>query len=278
VLLLASGDSGYDTALVFEKKNGRLLARLQTGSWSPWVTVPYSSDARQGMVRFRLLDLKPGGKGVQILRSAVCGVDNLSEPADLAGTLVKKLGPFWTDSAIPPTPLDPFWQVGQEEALEGAMWTARAAIESLAIWDWQFFLHKTELVDAAMHQCLTLADPIYRGYDPRMAALAETVFRQAYIDLDKVIGVLLDGVARLKNTVLVVASDHGGGVNNTVCDINLRLRDAGLLAGPDREIDWSRTRAYTKRERQGTEVYVNLSGREPHGIVTHGDYETVQAR
>jgi predicted AlkP superfamily phosphohydrolase/phosphomutase len=44
----------------------------------------------------------------------------------------------------------------------------------------------------------------------------------------------------------------------------------------DRAIDWPQTRAFTRRERQGTEVYVNLAGREPHGIVSAADFERVQ--
>jgi hypothetical protein len=63
------------------------------------------------------------------------------------------------------------------------MWVANAALSSLDSWDWHFFLHKTELVDAAM-RCVTLADPPYDGYDARIAARAEAVLRQAYTGLD----------------------------------------------------------------------------------------------
>lgn len=269
-LIVASGARGYDTVLLFETRNGPLLTQLRIGAWLPWRPVA------QGTVRFRLLDLKPDGSGLQLLQSAICTRDDFSEPADLSRALVQKLGPYSTASAIPPDPLDPFCHVGQEEAMEGAMWAAKAAMQSLDDWDWHFFLHKTELVDEAMHQCLTLADPTYHSYDPRTAAKAEAVLRQAYVNLDRVVGVLLDGLASRLDTVLVVASDHGGGVNNTVCDVNQRLRDAGLLVDTDGTIDWSRTGAYTKRDRQGTEIYVNLVGREPHGIVSAVDFEHIQ--
>ncbi|MCL4401494.1 MAG: alkaline phosphatase family protein, partial [Acidobacteria bacterium] len=149
--------------------------------------------------------------------------------------------------------------------LEAAMWVANAAVESLDLLDWDFFLHKTELADAAMHQCLTLADPTYYRYDPEVARAADHVYRQAYIALDGVVGKLLDFVSARNDMVLIVASDHGGGVNNTVCDIDRRLRDAGL-----------QNHAYTKRNRQGTEIFVNLAGREPQGVVKPGEYEQVQ--
>jgi hypothetical protein len=273
-LIVAGGASGYDALIVYHEKNGEELARLQPGTWSPWKRVTIRG--RPAMIRFRLLELTPDGQRLQLLQSAGCALDGFSEPETLASQLAGKLGPYWTGSAIPPTPHDPFWEVGEEEALGGAMWVANAAIASLDSWDWDFFLHKTELVDSAMHQCLTLADPFYYRYDPKVAKANDAVYRKAYIDLDRVVGRLLDAVARRSDTVLVVASDHGGGVNNTVCDINQRLRDVGLLAGTDREIDWAHTSAYTKRDRQGTEIYINLQGREPRGTVKPEDYARVQ--
>ena len=277
-LIIANRDAGYDAVIVFREKNGPELVRLQAGAWSPWVRsrVPSRSGPREAACRFFLLEVAPGGERIQILGSAGCALEHFSDPDDLSASLVKKLGPFWTGSAIPPTPTDPFWEVGEAEALEGAMWVAEAAIQSIDLWNWDFFIHKSSLVDSALHQCLTLADPFYYRYDPEIAKAADLVYRQTYMDLDKVVGRLLEAVSARGDTVLVVASDHGGGVNNTVCDVNQRLRDAGLLAGTDRQIDWSRTRAYTKRNRQGTEIYINVKGREPSGIVSPEDYESAQ--
>lgn len=272
VLLTAAEGNGYDTALVYAARNGAELARLRTGAWSDWVRTGTPETA----YRFRLLELTPDGKRLQLLQSAGCAVEGFSEPEDVAAKLVAKFGPFWTGSAIPPSPNDPFWEIGQAESLEGALWVAKAAIESLNLLDWDFFLHKTELADAAMHQCLTLADPSYYRHDPEVARAADHVYRQAYIALDQVVGKLLDFVSSRNDMVLIVASDHGGGVNNTVCDVDRKLCDAGLQARNGREIDWSRTRAYTKRNRQGTEIFVNLAGREPQGIVQPGEYEKVQ--
>ena len=167
---------------------------------------------------------------------------------------MERLGPLWSGSAIPAAASDPFWRVGAAEALEGAMWAANAAEHAAELWDWDFFLHKPSLVDGAMHECLTQCDPTYHGYDPAVANKYEIAFAQAYINMDQTVGRLLEIAERLGDTTVVVASDHGGGVNNTVCDIDKRLREAGLEG-----------RAYTKRNRQGTEIFVNLKGREPNG-------------
>jgi len=66
-------------------------------------------------------------------------------------------------------------------------------------------------------------------------------------------------------------------VNNVVCDIDRRLQDAGLQTRlSDGQIDWQNTQAYTKRARQGNEIYINLKGREPQGIVSAADRPRVQ--
>ncbi len=258
-LLVASADAGYDSLVVYRERNGRELARARAGAWSAWGRVTVGG--AEGLVRFQPLEIAPDGQRLQVLQSAVCATGGFSAPADLAGSLVEKLGPFWTGSAIPPAARDPFWRAGQAEAAEGAMWAARAA----GLWDGDFFLHKISLVDTAMHECLTLSDPSYHGYDPAVAKAYEGAYAQAYMDLDQTVGVLLETAGRQPGTVVVVASDHGGGVNNTVCDVNKRLRDAGLEG-----------RAYTRRNRQGTEIFVNLKGREPQGTVAPADYERVQ--
>ena len=75
-------------------------------------------------------------------------------------------------------------------------------------------------------------------------------------------------------TVLIVLSDHGFASFERGCDLNAWLRDQGYLVlkpgcsgekGYLREIDWSRTRAYTFGL---AGIYVNQKGRESQGIVT----------
>jgi hypothetical protein len=275
VLLIASR-SGYDTAVIHDRPGGRELARTGKGEWSEWTEVEVKG--RPGLVRYKLLEVSADGTSLQLLRSPVCAVGGYSQPADIASALSEKTGPIWTGSAIPPTPYDPYWEAGAEESREGLAQLARAALDSLDVWDWRLFVHKVSIVDTALHQCLTLADPFYYKHDPKIAARADAVFRRAYEDFDAVVGELLAAVEKRGDTTLIVASDHGGGLNNVVCDVNQRLRDAGLLAGTDREINWARTKAYTKRNRQGTEIYINRKGREPNGTVPDGEYEAVQEK
>jgi len=275
-LVQSLGGDRYDVVVLYSGRNGSEIGRATVGEWSDWKAGKDPSTQRDGVTRYRLLELSPDGKRLQLLESPTCALDGFSEPGHLAGELSKTVSPIWSGSAIPPAPDDPFWEIGEAESAEGLSQIAKAALALAGIWDWEFFLHKASITDTALHQCLTLADPTYHGYDPAAAAKADHVYRQAFIDLDTVIGRILAAIEARGDTVLIVASDHGGGVNNVVCDVNQRLRDVGLLTGPDRAIDFSRTRAYTKRSRQGTEIFVNLKGREPEGIVEPEDLEKVQ--
>jgi predicted AlkP superfamily phosphohydrolase/phosphomutase len=64
-----------------------------------------------------------------------------------------------------------------------------------------------------------------------------------------------------------------------MCDIYRYLEQAGLCARNDKgEIVWSRTRVYLKGDRGGLELFVNLQGREPHGIVPLAEYDQVQEK
>src|SRR5215471_14701811 len=74
-------------------------------------------------------------------------------------------------------------------------------------------------------------------------------------------------------TVLFVLSDHGFASFERGCDLNAWLRDNGYLVlkegctgakGYLRDIDWSRTRAYTFGL---AGIYINQKGRESQGIV-----------
>jgi predicted AlkP superfamily phosphohydrolase/phosphomutase len=78
-------------------------------------------------------------------------------------------------------------------------------------------------------------------------------------------------------TVLFVLSDHGFASFERGCDLNCWLRDNGYLVlkpgctgekGYLREIDWSKTRAYTFGL---AGVYINQQGRESQGIVSKAD-------
>jgi hypothetical protein len=103
-----------------------------------------------------------------------------------------------------------------------------------------------------------------------------------YIEIDGVVG---ETTSRLRpEDLLVVMSDHGFSSWRRSFSLNSWLRDNGYLvvrdpgatadAGLFSNVDWSRTRAYGLGLNG---LYINVRGREAHGIVEGGDRGSVAA-
>lgn len=108
---------------------------------------------------------------------------------------------------------------------------------------------------------------------------------QTYQQVDEYLGLVLNAID--DETVLIVMSDHGFGSLKKDVYLNRFLVKKGFMkikpkkfrkpfdmACPFANIDWSRTKAYS----HGLfgNIFVNLKGREPQGIVCEGsDYEKV---
>lgn len=166
-----------------------------------------------------------------------------------------------------------------------------------------------EAPDRLMHVHYKYIDPRCEHYHrPEAAPIRERAWR-FFDEMDAVIADL--EVWAGSEGYIVTMSDHGFGPKDKSVNINVALREWGMLAvggagqvtssaGVRRlarrakkalpksvwqrakgvaqaSIDWSRTRAFSAPiPQQG--IYVNLAGREPHGIVGRSDYEAVRSR
>jgi predicted AlkP superfamily phosphohydrolase/phosphomutase len=155
----------------------------------------------------------------------------------------------------------------------------------------------------------------YKYIDPRCEhfhrAAAEPIRERVWGFFDEMDAVIGDVLAwATPEGFVVTMSDHGFGPKDKVVNVNLALQDGGLLSvggagavgrsaglrsvaqkakrvvpkklwrrakgAAHSSIDWSATRAFSApNPQQG--IYVNLEGREPHGIVARSDYEGVRA-
>jgi predicted AlkP superfamily phosphohydrolase/phosphomutase len=102
-----------------------------------------------------------------------------------------------------------------------------------------------------------------------------SVIEDLYRDMDRIVGQTLKYVDN--DTAIFVLSDHGFCSFRRGINLNAWLHQQGYLAllGDRTEsgdyfagIDWDRTRAYTFGL---SGIYLNLQGREAHGIVTPND-------
>lgn len=114
-----------------------------------------------------------------------------------------------------------------------------------------------------------------RGSDPARIEANRHVIRDMYVRMDELVGKTLASLDH--DTALIVMSDHGFKPFRRGVDLNAWLRDHGYLklnGGVQvskrrylADVDWSQTRAYAVGL---AGIFLNLRGRESHGIVSPG--------
>ncbi len=143
---------------------------------------------------------------------------------------------------------------------------------------WDFFMMVEMGVDRLHHAFWRFGDTSHPCYEPGNPY--ENVMRDYYKAVDDRIGEILSLVG--DETTVFVVSDHGArGMHGGIC-INEWLMQEGWLAVRDNldrprriedcEIDWSRTRVWGSGGYYGR-LFLNVEGREPHGIIPADQYE-----
>lgn len=280
-LLLQGAVTRSPEVLVCEGKDAaQRLGRLRPGKWSEWVFRRFGPDRIEGSIRFKLLEVAEGGREVALCHSQVYPCVGHTYPQGIEEGLLAAAGPYASGSSASLRPSDPFWQTAIQEASYEGEWLVAAAEHFAALDDWSLFMTVFRPVDAANHGCLAFVDPQSSHYGGKEGTRATEILRQAYGVADRILGGFM-GMAD-GDTVVAVAADHGAVVNQVTCDIYRLLVQNGLLALDERdgrlEVNWSRTKAYIRPSRSGSEVYVNLASREPHGTVARAEYEALQER
>ena len=93
----------------------------------------------------------------------------------------------------------------------------------------------------------------------------EAELLETYQSVDRAIGKVLD---RAQGATVIVMSDHGFAAFDRAVNLNTWLQQEGYLdLDGEGHINWSKTKAYAMGLNA---LYVNLAGREEHGIVQPG--------
>jgi len=113
------------------------------------------------------------------------------------------------------------------------------------------------------------------GVDHTRIEAHRHVIREMYVRMDELVGKTISSINN--ETALIVMSDHGFKPFRRGVDLNAWLRDHGYLKlkGAVKvsyrrylaDVDWSQTRAYAVGL---AGIFINLRGRESHGIVAPG--------
>ncbi len=276
---------------------------LKVGQWSEWVVMDFAFNRflhLQGMARFYLLAVEPE---LRLYMSplhfhpqdAEEGIA-ISYPADYAEALLKRFGFYKTMGWAVDT-----WTISsglsdEAQFLSDMNQTVDAYEKMmkglLKDGDWDLYVQVYEFTDRAAHVLWRYLDPQHPMYDAAKAPIYEEAMRKAYGRMDTIVG---EAMALLpKDATLIVLSDHGFTSFRRSVNTNRWLIDHGylVLKGETgtltlqdlfddnrllfKNVDWSKTKAYALGLGN---VYVNLKGREAHGIVTPGpEYDALLAR
>jgi predicted AlkP superfamily phosphohydrolase/phosphomutase len=147
--------------------------------------------------------------------------------------------------------------------------------------DWNFFMFVEIGLDRIHHAFWKYFDESHHLHEP--GSEFEDVVEDYYVLLDTKVGELLDMID--DDTVVLVASDHGGKPMKGAFCINTWLEEQGLLKlnTPvdrvvrlnDADVDWGKTVAWGWGGYYAR-IFLNLKGREENGIVNPRDYESTR--
>ena len=309
-LLIDSQGKGFDRIIIADSRDcASPLADLKLGEWSETIVREFSTAAgnQKAAFKLKLLELSADGKEMTLYRTSLCALGGWDFPKGLAQELPLKGLPLpypgyqghkmgWLDVET----LNEILEMSHE-------WLAEVAHYLVTTKEWDIYYMHVHTPDWAYHVFSNLSD--------RATAASEQEYQTyhaaeqfMYESLDRLIARITSGVDE-EETVILLTSDHGAKATGHKVYPGQILADAGLTvfkpaqaqgahdAGEEAvvgglakvkagasgdlaakfkefgEIDWSKTKAIVQR---ACHVFINLKGRNPHGIVDPKDYESVQ--
>ena len=269
----ASG--GFSRVAVCREADGAsAFIEVPARGWSAFGFFAVGPERKPASVRFRIMHADPAVGTLQLVRSVVYGTEGFAQPAGLDRELLEACGPFYDFAAVNMVQDDEHLDAWLDEMRMMGEWEVKVAkyVQQTRGWDLHFsHWHPFDWIN---HASVNDLDPRGPTYDPRRAEWLLDAQRRTYQLADDILRQFLDLEA--DGDLICLQSDHGMAPTHRMGSIPHRLIDAGLLVlDPTGQPDWSRSKVYVIPER-GAEIYVNLAGREPMGIVPPDAYERVQ--
>ncbi|HEY6894337.1 MAG TPA: alkaline phosphatase family protein, partial [Rhodanobacteraceae bacterium] len=164
---------------------------------------------------------------------------------------------------------------------------AQVILQRIDAHQWDLMVGVIESTDRVQHMMWRLIDPTHPMYDKALAAKFGDSIERVYRRCDEFVGEVMQRVDA--STPIVIVSDHGFHSFRQSVNLNTWLVQEGFMAIQGQQpgekklqdlfgggtfwenVDWSRTKAYAMGLGQ---IYINLKGREAHGIVAPGAEST----
>ncbi|MCL5076214.1 MAG: alkaline phosphatase family protein [Chloroflexi bacterium] len=288
LLLLGAQGGGYDRVLISREKDAKeALCVLKVGEWSGWLRADFETPYApvRGKFRLHLEELSSDGRRVSLQRTVIFNAEGWAYPEGVGEELIEEM-----------LALESGERAGEEEELTQKVPVVCPVYEPTSVphqaagiaamtrylaqkYPWDLLFVQIHAPDSLNHEALGELCPWWKYYDPQRAEEAWERFRQEYEVLDGLVGEIVSSCAG-PETLVVVVSDHAALPVLKTLWLGKGFLEAGLLAYKKENdklvVDWARTRAVPGDYPLALNVWVNLKGRDPEGIVDSGkEYESV---
>ncbi len=281
IFILDSEGKGYDSLrLPLGPNKGWQI--LKNDDWSDWI--PLNVITIHGtlpcLLKVKILELIRDGSRLKLQRTGIYNTIGWTQPESFGEQLVRNVMTF----EIPKEQKVEYMISGKVEpflsyAKRESQTIARAIIYAKENLSWHVCFFHIHFLDSINHKFLASLYKDSPIYTEKKAKKAAKNIETAYKIVDELVETLMKTCVD-KDTLVVLVSDHGAIPAWKIANIPFTLMRAGLLNYKWNStqkkfiIDWDKTSAFPYLE--PTYIWINLKGREPHGIVSQAKYELVR--
>ena len=277
---------------------GDSTVHLAERQWSKWINLDFSINMLVRVHGMAQLYLIGAGQELQLYVSPVNWRPDdppapMSAPASFAADLYERLGPYrtlgWAEATWPLNEDRIDERTFMEDLYRAFDDRAQVILQRIDAKQWDLLVGVIESTDRVQHMMWRLIDPEHPMYDKALAEKYGDSIERIYRKCDEFVG---EVVSRLDPaTPVLIVSDHGFHSFRQSVNLNTWLVQEGFMAIQGQQpgekmlkdlfgggtfwenVDWTRTKAYAMGLGQ---IYLNLKGREGHGIVAPSDSKAVQ--
>ena len=282
-LILKNEQGIYDTVVIYKsKKDTTPLATLKLGEMVYDVVDDVIFDEKRYTANrhYKLLELKEDGSELKIFVSTAMDMndDSVFHPKRLQKALIENAGPFPPQAMV----------YSQDEALQECnadvwhqvcRWYTKALHYMIENEDIEVIFSHLHSIDLAEHTFIRYMKNI--GFNEHPESVYNDWMIRIYQQVDEYMGSMMHYLD--EGWTIMITSDHAQVAPSYIppaigdmSGINVGLmKELGYTVmvkdenGNDtKKIDWSKTRAIAS---QGNDIFINLKGREVHGIVEPED-------
>jgi predicted AlkP superfamily phosphohydrolase/phosphomutase len=266
---------------------------LAEHQWSKWINLDFTINLFLHVHGMAQLYLISAGPELQLYISPVNFKPDqpptpMSYPARFSADLYERLGPYrtlgWAEATWPLNEERIDEKVFMDDLYRAFDDRAQVILQRIDSKQWDLLVGVIESTDRVQHMMWRLIDPQHPMYDKDLAARFGDSIERVYRRCDDFVGEVRSKID--PSTPIIIVSDHGFRSFRQSVNLNTWLVQEGFMALKGQQpgdkklqdlfgggtfwenVDWTRTRAYAMGLGQ---IYLNLQGREGHGIVSSGE-------